>query len=65
MLADTEARTAEAYGALMGLGPVKFAKRHTFIISPDGKLAQVYRDVDPKTHSAEVIAELGRLAGKP
>ena len=65
LLADTEARTAEAYGALMGLGPVKFAKRHTFIVSPDGKLAQVYRDVDPKTHSAEVIAELGRLAGKP
>ncbi len=65
LLADTEAKTAEAYGALMGLGPVKFAKRHTFIISPDGKLAQIYRDVNPKEHSAEVIAELGRLSGMP
>ena len=65
LLADTDASVTEAYGALMGLGPVKYAKRHTFIVAPDGKLAKIYRDVDPKAHSAEVIAELGRLAGKP
>ncbi|OGT81373.1 MAG: peroxiredoxin [Gammaproteobacteria bacterium RIFCSPLOWO2_02_FULL_61_13] len=64
LLADTDARVTDSYGALMGLGPVKYAKRHTFIIGPDGKLAKIYRDVDPKVHSAEVIAELGRLAGK-
>ncbi|MBI1732162.1 MAG: peroxiredoxin [Gammaproteobacteria bacterium] len=64
LLSDADGKTAEAYGAMMGLGPVKFAKRHTFIIGPDGKLARIYRDVDPKTHSTEVIAELGRLQGK-
>lgn len=62
LLADTEGVVTEAYGAMMGMGPVKFAKRHTFIISPDGKVAYINRDVDPKTHSAEVIAELDRLA---
>ncbi len=64
LLADTEAKVAEAYGVLTSMGPVKYAKRHTFIVSPDGKLAKIYRDVDPKAHSAEVIAELGRLSGK-
>jgi peroxiredoxin Q/BCP len=63
LLADTEGRVAEAYGALMGLGPVKFARRHTFIVGPDGKLARIWRDVDPRVHSREVIAELDRLAG--
>jgi len=64
LLADTQAVTAEAYGTLTSMGPVKYAKRHTFIVGPDGKLAKIYRDVDPKVHSAEIIAELGRLSGK-
>lgn len=63
LLADTDGVVTEAYGAMMGMGPVKFAKRHTFIIDPQGRVAHIYRDVDPKTHSAEVIAELERLAG--
>lgn len=64
LLADTEGKVTEAYGAMMGAGPVKFAKRHTFIIDPEGKVAHIYRDVNPKSHSGEVIAELERLAGK-
>lgn len=64
LLADTEGTVTEAYGAMMGVGPVKFAKRHTFIIGPDGKVAHIYRDVNPKTHSGEVMAELDRLAAK-
>jgi peroxiredoxin Q/BCP len=64
LLSDAEGKTAEAYGTMMNLGPVKFAKRHTFLIGPDGRLARIYRDVDPKAHSAEVIAELGRLQEK-
>lgn len=58
LLSDTDGMVAKQYGSLWGFGPVKFAKRHTFIIDPDGRIARVYRDVDPKTHSDEVLRYL-------
>lgn len=61
LLADKGGEVARAYGSLRNLGVMKMARRHTFIIDPDGRVARVYRDVDPKTNSAEVIAELARL----
>lgn len=67
LLADESGEVARAYGSLRNLGVTKIARRHTFIVDPDGYIAQIYRDVDPKTNSAEVIAELSRLqeqAGK-
>lgn len=61
LLADTEGKTAEAYGALFKLGPMKFAKRHSFIIGPDGLIKKIYRDVDPKEHSQQIIDDLKAL----
>ncbi|HEY9050674.1 MAG TPA: peroxiredoxin, partial [Gammaproteobacteria bacterium] len=61
LLADTEGKTADAYGALWKLGPIKFAKRHSFIIGPDGLIKKIYRDVDPKEHSQQIIADLKAL----
>ncbi len=61
LLADTEGTTAEIYGALFKLGPMKFAKRHSFIIGPDGLIKKIYRDVDPKEHSQQIIADLKAL----
>lgn len=61
LLADEGGGTAKAYGALRNLGLIKLARRHTFIIDPDGRIARIYREVDPATHSEEVIAELARL----
>ena len=37
------------------------AKRQTFLIDPDGKVAVHYAKVDPDTHSEEVLADLARL----
>ena len=54
LLADLDGSTAKAYGAKALL----WAKRYTFIINPDGKIAETYLKVDPKTHSREVIAAL-------
>ncbi len=62
LLADTDGRVAKSYGALTSLGPLKFAKRHTFIIDPQGKVARVYRTVKPATHSNEVIAAITELS---
>jgi len=61
LLSDTGGEVAQAYGSLLNLGILKFAKRHSFIIGPDGRLAKVYRDVEPKTHSDEIVADLRRL----
>jgi thioredoxin-dependent peroxiredoxin len=63
LLADTNHTVSDSYGALTNLGVVKFAARHTFLIDPDGKIAQVYIRVDPARHSAEVLAELDQLQG--
>lgn len=52
---------AASYGALRDLMVMKLAKRQTYIIDPQGRVAQRYLDVDPKTHAAEVVADLERL----
>ena len=64
LLADTEGETAEAYGVLRNFGVMKLASRQSFLIDPDGRIAKHYEDVDPDTHSAEVIADLKALMAK-
>lgn len=61
LLADTDGQVAKSYGSIWSLGPIKVAKRHTFIISPDGKIARIYRDVKPAEHSAQIIHDLESL----
>ena len=58
LLADNDASVAKSYGALFSLGPIKFAKRHSFIIDPEGKIARIYRDVKPSEHSNEIIRDI-------
>ena len=61
LLSDAGGEVARQYGSLTSLGPLKFAKRHTFVIGPDGRIAKVYRNVKPKTHSDQVIVDLEAL----
>ncbi|QMU62419.1 MAG: redoxin domain-containing protein [Gammaproteobacteria bacterium] len=61
LLADIGGKVASSYGSLTKLGPLKLAKRHTFIIDSEGKLAKIYRSVKPATHSDEIIAEIKKL----
>jgi len=61
LLADTGGNVARKYGALWSFGPIRFARRRTFIIDPQGKIEKIYRKVSPDTHSLEVIADLRRL----
>jgi thioredoxin-dependent peroxiredoxin len=68
LLADTDHTVSEQYGSLTNMGLVKYAARHTFIISPEGKIVKVYTDVNPNQHSQEVLAALTDLqsqGGKP
>lgn len=65
LLADTEGSVAKQYGALWKLGPICFARRQTFIIDPQGRIARIYRKVDAATHSQEVIKDLKALQQSP
>ena len=61
LLADTDKAVTDSYGSLMNMGIMKMAKRHTFVIDPEGKIRKVYTDVDPAKHSEEVLAALAEL----
>lgn len=60
LLSDASGEVVERYGAMMNLLVMKLAKRHTYLIAPDGKIAQVYRNVDPGGHSREIVEFLKR-----
>ncbi len=64
LLADKSTGVAARYGALMNLGFLKFAKRYTFLIDPQGKVAKVYEKVETSRHSQEIIEDLKELTGK-
>jgi len=65
LLSDPDHVAAEAYGSwkpkkMMGR-EFMGVTRDTFIISPDGGRAKEYRGVDPKSHAAQIIADLQSL----
>lgn len=64
LLADEDGKVAEKYDAVLNLGLIKFARRHSFIIDPNGKIASIYRNVDPQRHVAEILKELKTLQAK-
>ena len=61
LLADTTAETAAHYRSLVNLGIIKFAKRNTFLIDPQGKIARMYLSASAARNSTEVIADLKHL----
>ena len=61
LLADNKAETAAQYNSLLNLGLVKFAKRNTFLIDPNGKIAKIYLSASTSRNSIEVIEDLKKL----
>jgi peroxiredoxin Q/BCP len=64
LLADTGGAVAESYGVLRDLWIIKLAKRQSFLIDPQGRIAKHYGDVDPEAHTAQVLADLKALGAK-
>ncbi|MBV8657425.1 MAG: peroxiredoxin [Burkholderiales bacterium] len=64
LLADTDGKVSESYGALTNLGLMKFAKRYTYLIDPNGKIVRFYKDIDTKTYAKTIAADLRGLVGK-
>lgn len=61
LLADPSGETCAAYGVLRDYKLTQIADRQSFIIDPEGNIAKHYADVDPETHSAQVLADLEAL----
>jgi peroxiredoxin Q/BCP len=62
LLADPSKDTARTYGVLKNyLGTMELARRETFLIDPEGRVAKYYPDVDPKGHSQTVLKDLQQL----
>jgi thioredoxin-dependent peroxiredoxin len=64
LLSDTDAKVSENYGSVMEYNGAKLSARNTFIIDPQGKVAQVFMKVKPVQHSEEVLTALAALQKK-
>ncbi|MBI2380130.1 MAG: peroxiredoxin [Gammaproteobacteria bacterium] len=66
LLADSGKSVSKAYDVLWEIGPLKIARRETFLINPDGAIAKHYAEVDPDSHAQTVLTDLKALqAAKP
>ncbi|MGH8372101.1 MAG: peroxiredoxin [Gammaproteobacteria bacterium] len=66
LLADTTHQVAASYGVLTSfLGLFHYARRETFLIDPQGRVARHYRDVDPKANAGQVLSDLAGLIRPP
>jgi peroxiredoxin Q/BCP len=61
LLADVDGDVAKAYGVKTRRFGFTLAKRQTFIVDPDGRIAKHYARVKPASHSAEVLGDLEAL----
>ena len=61
LLSDESGEVSKAYESLNNFMSFKSAKRNTFIIDPDGKIAKIYISVKPSSHSQMVLNDLNQL----
>ena len=66
LLADSDKAVSKRYGVLKTyMGVMEMARRDTFLIDPQGRIAKHYESVNPEGHSAVVLADIKALkAGK-
>ena len=58
LLADEGGAMSNEYGVLRDWKLMKIASRQSFIVGPDGVIVKHYEDVDPETHTQEVLEDL-------
>jgi len=61
LLSDANQEAAKAYGVLSAVPGMVYARRDTYLIDPEGKVAKHYPKVDPKENSKQVLADLAAL----
>jgi peroxiredoxin Q/BCP len=61
LLSDPDAKVSTQYGSVMEYNGAKLSARNTFLINPEGNIAQVFVGVKPSGHSDEVLGALSKL----
>jgi len=62
LLADSEKSVAKEYGVLKKYaGIMEIARRDTFLIDPEGRIARHYESVDPEENSKIVLRDIKAL----
>ena len=61
LLADASGAVAARYGSIRDLRLFKFARRNTFLIDPQGRIAKVYLSANTSKNSQQVIDDLQKL----
>ena len=64
LLADSDKAVTRRYGVLKTyMGVMELARRDTFLITPQGKIAKHYESVNPEGHSKVVLADIRTFKG--
>ena len=61
LLADSEKAVSKQYGVLRNFGVMEVARRDTFLIDPEGRVAKHYESVDPDENSKIVLQDIKDL----
>lgn len=61
LLSDTGHNVVKEYGSLGNYMGIVMAKRNTFLVNPEGKIAKVWIGVDPNHASSEVLDAIHEL----
>jgi peroxiredoxin Q/BCP len=61
LLADVGGEIAKRYGSLVNLGFFRFAKRNTFLVDSEGRIAKVYVGVNAGRIAGDVTEDLSKL----
>ncbi|HYD17216.1 MAG TPA: peroxiredoxin [Patescibacteria group bacterium] len=61
LLADKDGRVSTLYGSTLSVMGNVLSARNTFLIGPDGVIRKTYKNVNPATHSDELLADIDAL----
>jgi peroxiredoxin Q/BCP len=65
LLADADKAVSQSYGVLKTyMGVMEMARRDTFIVDPQGRIAKHYESVKPEGHSQVVLDDIKALKAK-
>jgi len=65
LLADADKAVSKSYGVLKTyMGVMEMARRDTFIVDPQGRIAKHYESVKPEGHSQVVLDDIKALKAK-
>jgi len=61
---DADHAISKSYDATLGMGPVTYSDRTSYVIDKTGKIVYAYRALDPSKHVANTLEALKKLEGK-